>query len=302
MIIESHAHYSHYKFNQTFRYLSYKNGNFSLEEGNRYDLIENLKENGVVASVEPAIGIESNEKLHQLSNFYPDFIFPSYGCHPTRAYLAKWRDRKIIEGYALLSSGKCVAIGETGLDYHYERKNQHRLCQKRWFRYQIKLAYKLNKPLILHIRKASSDALKMLKKYRKYLTGGVVHCFCDDYKVAQAYIDLGLHIGIGGALLQNENSEMLSEVVRGIPLERIVVETDAPYVLPDIADLEMGKKKNRIRNTSMILSCIIERIAEIKGLSVPIIENTVLNNTIKLFSLRSASAFIDRYSEEVDMN
>ena len=286
MIIESHAHYSHHKFDQTFRYLSYKNGNFSIEEGNRYNIIERLKETGVAASVEPAIGIESNEKVHQISSFYPDFIFPAYGCHPTRVHLAKWKDRKIIEWYSILSSDKCVAIGETGLDYHYERKDQHRFCQKRWFCYQIKLAYKLNKPLILHIRQASTDALKILRKYQKYLIGGVAHCFCDDITVARAYIDLGLHVGIGAALLTDECSERLTEVIKRVPLDKIIVETDAPYVMPDIDIFTSNKQKHKVRNTSTTIYAVIERIAQIKSMNASEVEDVLFDNAERLFSLQ----------------
>lgn len=283
MIIESHAHYSHYKFEQGFRHLSYKNGLFSIDESNRENLFTDLKVSGIKASVEPAIGIESNEKIYSLSLLYPDFIYPAYGCHPTRTFLAKWKNRKAIDKYA--SSDKCIAIGETGLDYHYNRKEQHRLCQKRWFRYQIKLAYKLKKPLILHIRKASGDALKILTKNKKRLSGGVVHCFCDDYMVAQAYINLGLHIGIGAALLTDENKCKLTEAIKHIPLERIIVETDAPYVLPDTDIFKTKKKKRKVRNSSTVIYAVIEQIAKIKGMSTSQVEETVYNNAIKLFSL-----------------
>lgn len=247
-------------------------------------MIEGFKERGIAASVEPAIGIESNEKIHQLSGIYPDFIFPAYGCHPTRTHLAKRKDRRIIEGYAILSSDKCVAIGETGLDYHYERVDQHRLCQKRWFRYQIKLAYKLNKPLILHIRQASGDALKILRKYQKYLIGGVAHCFCDDITVARAYIDLGLHVGIGAALLTDECSERLTEVIKKIPLDRVIVETDAPYVMPDIDIFTSNKQKYKVRNTSTTIFAVIERIAQIKNMSVSEVEEVLFDNAVRLFS------------------
>lgn len=286
MIIESHAHYSHHKFDQTFRFLSYKNGQFSIEEGNKWDLIEGFKEKGVAASIEPAIGIESNDKIHHLSSIYPNYIFPAYGCHPTRTHLAKWKDRKIIECYARLSSDKCVAIGETGLDYHYNRKDQHRLCQKRWFNYQIMLAYKLNKPLILHIRQASVDALKILRKHQKYLIGGVAHCFCEDVTVARAYIDLGLHVGIGAALLTDECGERLTEVIKNIPLDAVIVETDAPFVVPDTDLFASKKQKYKVRNTSTTIFAVIEKIAQIKNMSVSEVEEVLFDNAVRLFSLQ----------------
>ena len=301
MIIDSHAHYSHRLFDQTFRSLSYNNGDYSVEESNRENLISKLRDAGVAASIEPAIGIESNEKVNQLFNLYPDFVFPAFGCHPTRTFLAKWKDRKLIDMYATYASNECVAVGETGLDYHYDRKNQHRLCQKRWFRYQIRLAHKLKKPLILHIRDADDDAIKILKKYRGILNGGVVHCFCGNHEIAKAYVNLGFHIGIGGALLTDRNEKTLSEVIRQIPLERIVLETDAPYVLPDIDFLRIEKKKNRIRNTSFTIYSVLAKIAEIKELPVSTAEKTIFDNTVRLFSLRSVSWRFEKYCEDLGL-
>jgi len=286
MIIDSHAHYSHRRFDQTFRCLTYEKGVYSIEESSREKLLSGLMKSGFKASVEPAIGIDSNEKVCQLALDHPGFIFPAYGCHPTRTFSAKWRDRKIIDKYAE-GSDNCVAIGETGLDYHYKRREQHRLCQKRWFRYQIKLAGKLDKPLILHIRKAYADALKILKQHRKLLKGGVAHCFCEDVTVARSYVDLGFHIGIGGSLLTEEYGEVLSDVVRQIPLERIIVETDAPFVLPDTDAIGNTNKKYRIRNTSFVINAVIERIAEIKGIPVSAAERTIYTSTADLFALRS---------------
>lgn len=282
MIIESHAHYSHPKFDQSFRCLFYKDNVFSIEDSNREAIMDRLVKRGFSAFIEPAIGIDSNEKVYALSEKYKGLVFPAYGCHPTRTFKAKLKDRKVITYYA---SKGCVAIGETGLDYHYARKDQHRLRQKIWFRYQIKLAYKLNKPLILHIRSASDDALKILRKNRKYIVGGVAHCFCDDYTVAQAYTELGLYIGIGGALLTEDCKDRLTEVIKRIPLEFIVAETDAPYLNPDIDLFGSKKQKNKVRNTSETIIAVIERIAQIKNMSVSEVEKVLFDNTVRLFHL-----------------
>lgn len=287
--MESHAHYSHARFEQSFRYLSFRDGNFSVGEGTRESLLQSLKECGVAAVVEPAIGLDSNEAVYRLSLAYPDFVFPAYGCHPTRVSLARWRDRKRIGEYAARTHG-CVAIGETGLDYHHKRKDQHRWNQKRWFRYQIKLAFRLDKPLILHIRQAGKDALRILRRYRKYLRGGVVHCFCDDMDTARAYAEFGLYIGIGGMLMTEEHGETLSRVVREMPLECLLVETDAPYVLPDTDLFASDKQKGKVRNSSMTLFAVLERMAELKGMSVEETEERLFANAQKLFSIPDAKA------------
>ncbi|MBQ7445488.1 MAG: TatD family hydrolase [Clostridia bacterium] len=289
MIIESHAHYSHIKFDQTFPCLTYDDGKFAVGNGDREGLLARVREKGVIGVVEPAIGIGSNENVLKLHKQYEGFIFPAYGCHPSYTFLAKWEDREVIERYAGDPDCGCIAVGETGLDYHYKELRRHKSCQKRWFVYQIELANKLNKPLILHIRKAKNDALRILKRHRKLLTGGVVHCFCDDRRTAAKYIKLGFHIGIGGALLTEESKDRLSNAVRRIPLDRILVETDAPYMLPDCDVYKSKKQRKNARNTSLILKAVIERIAEIKELPVEEVEKVLLNNTVELFSIEPFS-------------
>jgi len=282
VIIDSHAHYTHPRFDQSFNCLVLSDGEFSIVQSTRERLLESLKKSGVEAIIEPAIGMDSNEKIRLLAGEYPGFIFPAYGCHPTRTYGARLRDRKVIADCA---AGGCVAIGETGLDYHYRRRDQHRMKQKRWFRYQIKLAYRLQKPLVLHIRDAEDDALKILRRMRKYLTGGVVHCFRGDLASASKYVELGFYIGIGASLLTEEDGERLTGAVAGIPLERIVAETDAPFVMPDTDIFESKKQKYKVRNTSATVYAVVERIAQIRNMSAAEIEKTLYENTVRLFSL-----------------
>lgn len=180
-----------------------------------------------------------------------------------------------------------VAIGETGLDYHYERKEQHRFRQLMMFQFQINLAAKYSLPLILHIRLAYKDAIRILKWNRRKLNGGIAHCFCGAKEEALELIKLGFCIGIGGVLLQeNETSDRLQEVVRTIPLKRILVETDAPYVLPELNDFTLGSKaKRKIRNTSLILPEVIKKIAELKEMDASLVEERIYNNTVEVFGL-----------------
>ena len=178
-----------------------------------------------------------------------------------------------------------AAIGETGLDYHLPRK--HRLTQLLWFRYQLGLARRLELPLVLHIRMADRDALAMLRRRRRQLSGGVVHCFQGDWDTARAYLDLGFCLGIGGALLRRE-SEALRDAVARAPLDRLLVETDSPYVLPDVPWTGSKKSLSRVRNSSLLLPRIVEEIARLKHLPPETAEAAILENTRRVFHLSGA--------------
>ena len=284
MIIESHAHYTHMKFDGRFRFVTCENGTFAVREGGRDDILAALPENGVTGVIEPAIDLASNEKILAFCKDREGF-FPAVGVHPTRVASVGPKGRKLLKKYA--SDPNVVAVGETGLDYHYPRKEQHRIRQFVMFQYQISLAAKRGLPLILHIRMAYPDAIRILRWNRKKLNGGVAHCFNSSAEDALALIGMGFRIGIGGALLQNnETGAALRETVRVIPLERILVETDAPYVMPDLTELPMsGKEKKKIRNTSMTLPAVIGKIAELKGLDVKTVEDAVFRNTVAVFGL-----------------
>ena len=189
----------------------------------------------------------------------------------------KWSDRKKLDAYA--KTPGIIAIGECGLDYHYKREEQHRLKQHIWFLYQLDLAWRLKKPVILHVRDAHEDALRILKWHPARKLGGVIHCFYGPWEIAQQYLKLGYHFGIGGSLLQQkERAGALWEAVKHIPLDRILVETDAPFILPYCKDVIQPKLLRRARNTSLILPAVIEKIANLKGISVETVEQAVMYN------------------------
>lgn len=284
MIIDSHAHYAHNCFSREFRYLDHTADGYALEEGDLDALFSKMEERGIRHFIEPGIKLDTLPEVLALAQKYPNKVFPALGIHPTRAIYEKWRDRKQL--LTLLRFNAVVAVGETGLDYHHHRKDQHRLRQRAWFLYQLKLAKRFRLPLILHIRDAHADAVKLLKHHPATQNGGVVHCFNGDAKAAMAYVELGLHLGIGGSLLQpEERSGPLVEAVRQIPLERLLVETDAPYVMPYCKDVLPPKLLRRTRNSSLILPAVIERIAQIKGLPPETIRQAVTENAIRLFHL-----------------
>ena len=284
MIIDSHAHYAHNCFLNSFRYLTWKDGTYALREGDFSALFAELESAGICCSIEPGIHLASNEKILALSRAYPGRIFPAMGIHPTRCIQEKWADRRKL--IPLARAPEVIAIGETGLDYHHKREEQHRLRQLLWFLWQLDLARKVKKPLILHIRDAHGQALKILRHHPARKNGGVIHCFTGTAEEAARYVALGFHIGIGGALLQpEERAKELREAVRQIPLERILIETDAPYVLPWCKDVLKPRLLRRARNTSLILPAVIAEIARLKNLSPETVEQATAENTTELFRL-----------------
>lgn len=296
MIIESHAHLSFYRFNDTFPCLAVnENGKCIRSDSTREQMIAQMKEIGIDHVVEPAITCDSNRAVRALADRYPGYIHPAVGVHPRYVYdqiptqngrngRIKYSDRKIVAHYA--SFGDVVAIGETGLDYHYRSEPRFKRAQKRWFKYQIRLADQLRLPLILHIRDADEDAIKLLTRYRKKLHGGVEHCFNGGAETAEKYLALGFHLGIGGALLHGEKaSARLREAVRTAPLDRLIVETDAPYVLPDEAYFDGDVKRKKLRNSPLLLPLVIREIAAIKDLPAETVEQTVYENTAALFGI-----------------
>lgn len=281
MIIDSHAHYAHGSFTGTFRYLSWED-NWVIKEGTLEDLLTEMDGRDIRFSVEPGISLDFNESILALAEKYPDRIFPAVGCHPTRCMFEKWSDRKRLDAFSRRPG--VVAIGETGLDYHHPREEQKRFTQYCWFLWQLRLARRRKLPLILHIRDADWDAIRVLKLYPpKY--GGIVHCCGEGWDVIQEYLKMGLYIGIGGVLLNPARNEKLAAAVPHIPLERIVVETDSPYVLPQCKDVLPPKQVRRTRNSSLILPRIISQIAMLQGRTPEEVERVTAENAIRVYHL-----------------
>ena len=284
MIIDSHAHYNNSAYKKPFRYLSYDKDGYSLKEGDLPQLMQDMEHSNIRYFVEPGVSLQSCEEVLELAAQYPGRIFPAMGIHPTRSIYEKWSDRKKLDAFAKIPG--VVAIGEIGLDYHYKREEQHRLKQHIWFLYQLNLAWKMKLPVILHVRDAHEDALRILKWHPARKQGGVIHCFYGSKEIAEQYLKLGYHIGIGGSVLQlEERAKDLWEAIPCIPLDRILVETDAPFILPYCKDVIQPKLLRRARNTSLILPAVINKIAELKGIPADEVEQAVTENTVRLFSL-----------------
>jgi TatD DNase family protein len=284
MIIDSHAHYNNSAYQNMFRYLSYEQNAYTLKEGQLPQLMQELEQAEIRHVVEPGISLQSCREVLALSEEYAGRIFPAMGVHPTRAIHEKWSARKQLDDLA--SAAGVVAIGECGLDYHYGRREQHRLKQHLWFLYQLNLAWKRKLPVILHVRDAHRDALRILRMHPARKLGGVIHCFYGSKEIARQYLKLGYHIGIGGSLLQQEErAKDLWEAIDHIPLDRILVETDAPYILPYCKDVIAPKLLRRARNTSLILPAVIRKIAQLKGISPEAVEQATAENAAGLFRL-----------------
>ena len=284
VIIDSHAHYNNNAYKKPFRYLTYDKDGYFLEEGDREQLFQELLDANIPYSIEPGVSLESCKEVLELAAQYPGRIFPAIGIHPTRSIFEKGSDRHKLAAYA--NTPGVIAIGEIGLDYHYKREEQHRLKQHIWFIYQLNLAWKLKLPVILHVRDAHKDALRILRHHAAHKLGGVIHCFYGSKEIAEQYLKLGYYIGIGGSVLQlEERTQDLWEAIPHIPLDRILVETDAPFILPYCKDVIQPKLLRRARNTSLILPAVIKKIAELKGISADEVEQTTTMNSILVFDL-----------------
>ena len=284
MIIDSHAHYNNNAYKKPFRYLSYDKDGYVLMEGDWEQLFQELLEANIPYSIEPGVSLQSCDEVLALATEYPGRIFPTIGIHPTRSIFEKWSDRHKLAAFARKPG--VIAIGEIGLDYHYKREEQHRLKQHIWFVYQLNLAWKIKLPVILHVRDAHEDALRILRWHPARKLGGVIHCFYGPKQIAEQYLKLGYHIGIGGSVLQlEERAKDLWEAIPHIPLDRILVETDAPFILPYCKDVIQPKLLRRARNTSLILPAVINKIAELKGIPATEVERATTENVTRLFNL-----------------
>lgn len=283
MFVDTHIHFTHHLFDGEVPCVNSPGNDNPIIRFTRDDLVNYLKNNNFAFCIEPSIEADSYKKILEFSKNSGGFVFSAVGVHPTRTYQADWKERETLS--AACDEEYVVAVGELGLDYHLGRLSQHRMIQKRWFLWQINLADEKKLPLILHIRMAHKDAIRILRKNKNKLHGGVCHCFCEGPDTAKIYTEeLGLMLGVGGALL-NEYGNELADTVKVTPLEYIVLETDGPYVRPEKPQELSGKQWKKARNTSLIIPAVAARIAEIKGISVEEVEQVTTANAKKLFGI-----------------
>ncbi|MCG9582004.1 YchF/TatD family DNA exonuclease [Vibrio tubiashii] len=188
------------------------------------DVVAKAKAANVTELLSVGVTLDSFPNMLEMIEPY-DNIYASCGVHPLDVESDFALDR--LHEYA--SNPKVVAVGETGLDYHYQPETAE--LQKLRFEQQVDLAVKLNKPLIIHTRNARQDTLDILKNGNAEQCGGVIHCFTEDLAFAEAAMDLGFYISISGIVTFRQATE-LKEVVKALPLERLLIETDSPYLAP----------------------------------------------------------------------
>ena len=284
MIIDSHAHYSHSLYEGEFTYLDWQQGQYCVREGNRRLLLEEMTRRGICFSIEAGTELEKAEAQLAVAAAFSPYLRPTLGIHPK--HCAHLPPQALEQIRTLVAAHMPLAIGETGLDYSVLPEKLDKPAQQYWFIKQIELAHEMELPLVLHIRDAYDDALQILRQHRDILHGGVAHCFGSGAADALACVELGFALGIGGKVLQEQQ---IQEAVAAVPLEALLVETDAPYIRPDISHLPgTGKQRKKVRNSSLILPAVIEKIAFLRGQDPQWVEDTIYRNTLRVFRLEES--------------
>lgn len=256
-IFESHAHYVAEQF-----------------DNDREDIMNKLETNGIEYVIEVGDSIENSKKAIELAQKH-DFMYAAVGIHPENIDDISDNDYEELEKLLIdKESNKIVAIGEIGIDYHYTKDNKEK--QKEAFKKQIDIARRHDLPIIVHSRDAMEDTLEMIKEESKNGLKGVIHCFPGTIEIAKEYQKLGLYIGIGGVVTFS-NAKRLVEVVKEMPIDMMLIETDSPYLSPDPHRGE--------RNDSSNLKYVISKIAELKKISEEEILKVTNENARKLFNI-----------------
>ena len=229
-------------------------------------LIGKIKEAGITKVIVNGCDMTSNLEVLELVKKY-DIVYGAIGFHPTE--LDNYRDEDIVWLAEHINDDKVVAIGEIGLDYHYENTDKKR--QQNAFKRQLELANKYNKPVIIHTRDAIQDTYNIVSKYN---LRGSIHAFSGSLEMAKEFIKLGFYLGIGGVCTYS-NAHNIIDVIKNIGLEYILLETDAPYLTPAPY---RGKK-----NTSAYIPIIAKKVSEIKETELENVTKVTTENAERLF-------------------
>jgi len=256
MFIDTHAHLDSHKF-----------------DNDREEMINRALEAGVDTIVNIGFNRETIPTTLELAEKYP-FIYAAVGWHPTDAI-----DMKLEEDLAwierlCLTHPKVVAIGEIGLDYYWDTSPKD--VQHTVFREQIRLARRIGKPIVIHNRDAHEDVLRLLKEEKAAEVGGIMHCFSGSWETAKQCLDMNFHISFGGPVTF-KNARVPKEVLERVPMDRLLIETDAPYLTPHP---HRGK-----RNESAYVRLVAETAAELKGISLEEISKITSKNALRCFGI-----------------
>ncbi|MDD3402844.1 MAG: TatD family hydrolase [Hespellia sp.] len=235
MIFDTHAHYDDKQFDK-----------------DRKALLDSMKEGGVGTIVNSGATLSSCKRSIELAGQYP-FMYASVGIHPDEA--GSLNEETFAWLKDQLTNEKVVAVGEIGLDYYWDRE-QHD-TQKKWFIRQLGLARDMQLPVVIHSRDAAEDTMAVLKEHAADLKCDI-HCYSYSLEMVREYMKMGYYIGVGGVVTFS-NAKKLKRVVAEVPVERILLETDCPYLAPSP---HRGK-----RNSSLNLKYVAEEIGQLKGMS-----------------------------------
>ena len=231
------------------------------------EVIKNAIDNGVLKIIVNGYNMQSNREVLELVKKY-DIVYGALGIQPEELYDYNDDSLKFIEEH--INDEKIIAVGEIGLDYHYDTDKD---LQKKLFKRQLKIAYKYNKPVIIHSRDCIQETYNILKESK---VKGTMHCYSGSKEMALEFIKIGFLIGIGG-VSTFKNAKNIVDVIKYIPLEYIILETDSPYLTPEPY---RGK-----RNEPMYIPIVAKRVADIKGLDIKEIERTTTDNARRLFDI-----------------
>lgn len=256
---EQHAHYNDEKFDE-----------------DREEVINDVYNFGVTKVVNAGYSVESSKQAVELAKKY-NFIYATCGVSPNDIPESKETVNLQLEQIKEIakSSEKVVAIGEIGLDYYWNKENKE--LQKYAFVEQIKLANKMDLPIVIHTREAVDDTLNILRNVVKVVKPGVFHCCPLNRELVKQGLELGFYISLAG-VVTFKNSKNANEIIEMIPNERLLIETDSPYLSPEP---NRGK-----RNDSRNLIYIAEKIANVKNISVEEVKKITFENTEKLYNLK----------------
>lgn len=255
MLFDSHAHLDDGRFDK-----------------DREQVLEKAKQNGVSLIMNPGADFRTSVQAVELAAKY-DMVYAAVGVHPHEA--KSMDEMTLLLLKELAKKPKVMAIGEIGLDFHYD--NSPRDVQREWFRKQIQLAREVNLPIIVHDREANDEVMRILKEEKAFDVGVVMHCYSGSGELARQYAKLGAYISIAGPVTYN-NARKTVEVVEKIPLGHLLIETDSPYLTPVP---HRGK-----RNEPSMVRHVAEKIAEIKGISFEEVAEKTMENTKRFFRIK----------------
>ncbi|QYR21684.1 TatD family hydrolase [Paenibacillus sp. sptzw28] len=254
MLIDTHTHLDSHKF-----------------DSDRVEVIERARAAGVYKLINIGFNRETIQTTMALAEQY-DFIYAVVGWHPVDSIVMLPEDLEWIG--SLCAHNKVVGIGEIGLDYHWDTSPKD--VQQRVFRQQIQLAQQKRKPIVIHNRDAHEDIVRILREENAKDVGGVMHCFSGSWETAKQCLDMNFYISFGGPVTF-KNARIPKEVLSRVPLDRLLIETDAPYLAPHP---HRGK-----RNESAFVRLVAETAAEITGKTLEEITRITTENALKCFSI-----------------